>query len=71
MTPASRQFVILNVLENEGKPMNLRQLGEKIGWAQDTIGLELRRLHKAGVVRRDRVAKFSGPKKPAFEWRIA
>lgn len=70
MTPASRQFVIVNMLETEG-PMNLRQLGAKLGWDHSTIGLDLAALHKAGVVKRARVARFTGPKKPAFEWRIA
>lgn len=70
MTPASRQFVILNVLETAEAPMNIRQLGEKIGWDLTTIDIELRRLLSAGVVAREKVAQ-QGPKRPAFEWRIS
>lgn len=70
MTPASRQFVILNVLETEGKPMNIRQLGEKIGWDLTTIDIELRRLLQAGVVDRVQVAR-QGHKRPVYEWSIA
>ncbi len=71
MTPASRQFVILNALETEGAPMNLRQLGEKTGWDHTTLNVELSRLLDAGVVARERVVAVTAAKKPAFEWRIA
>lgn len=70
MTPASRQFVILNMLENEG-PMTVRGLGFKLGWDHTTIHLELGKLLKDRVVARKRLRRRQQAKKPEFEWRIA
>lgn len=70
MTPKSRQFVILNTIETEGRPLNLRQLGALTGWDHTTLAIELGRLVSAGVLVCEGVGR-TGPKQPAFEWRIA
>lgn len=64
-----REFVIVNVLETEG-PQTVRSLGAKTGMDQTTIGLHLNALEKAGVLKREWIAR-PGPKQPAFQWSIA
>jgi len=65
----AREFVIVNVLETEG-PMTVRGLGAATGMDQTTIGIHLNALEKAGVLKREQVAR-PGPKRPAFQWSIA
>lgn len=68
MTPAKRQFVIVNLLETDG-PLSVRALGAKTGLDHTTIGNDLVELERAGVVSREKVA-LPRAKQGAFIWRL-
>jgi DeoR/GlpR family transcriptional regulator of sugar metabolism len=68
MTPAKRQFVIVNMLETEG-PMSVRALGALTGVDHTTLGNDLASLELAGVVSREKIARPKA-KQGAFIWRL-
>jgi len=68
MTPAKRQFVIVNMLETEG-PLSVRALGALTGVDHTTLGNDLASLELAGVVKREQVRRPAF-KQPAFIWRL-